>query len=84
MDKKKSINHKSQSKTHFSNPSVSDPWLDISSKYALKEMLGEGTFGEVRKAKCLSTGNTVAIKLIKKAFESTYEARKIVREIEIL
>ena len=53
-------------------------------QYKLKDTLGEGASGVVKRAKCLSTGKTVAIKLVKGVFSDTYSARRIVREIEIL
>ena len=46
-------------------------------------VLGEGTFGQVKEAKCLNTGKIVAIKLIKNAFENEYESHKLARELEI-
>ena len=46
--------------------------------------MGEGSFGVVKRAKCLKSGKTVAIKMIKKAFENAYESHKLIRELEIL
>lgn len=43
--------------------------------------MGEGTFGQVVKAKDLMTGKPVAIKLIRNVFQNSYESRKVLREI---
>ena len=61
-----------------------DDWAEVKNDYKLKKIIGEGTFGQVRSAKCLKTGEYVAIKLIKNAFDDPFEARKTIREIEIL
>ena len=45
--------------------------------------MGEGTFGQVVKAKDLKTGQAVAIKLIRNVFRDAYESRKVLREIMI-
>jgi len=46
--------------------------------------LGEGTYGQVIKAKCKKTGEIYAIKLIKNIFKCVYQARLTYREIFIL
>ena len=43
--------------------------------------MGEGSFGQVVKAKDLMTGKPVAIKLIRNVFQNSYESRKVLREI---
>jgi CDC-like kinase len=50
----------------------------------LQEFLGEGTYGQVIRAKDKKTGELVAIKLIKNIFRCTYAARLLLREIFIL
>ena len=37
-------------------------WRHVSEDYLLLETIGTGSFGEIVKAKCLSTGRDVAIK----------------------
>ena len=61
-----------------------DTWNPVRSDYHLLEIIGEGSFGMVVRAKCRKTGEFVAIKLIEQAFENQYEARKLLREIKIL
>ena len=46
--------------------------------------MGEGTYGQVIKAKCKKTGEIYAIKLIKNIFKCVYQARLTYREIFIL
>jgi serine/threonine protein kinase len=46
--------------------------------------LGEGSFGQVYLAKHRETGKKVAIKLIKNLQNSVYNAKKVLREIELL
>lgn len=53
-------------------------------KYELIEFLGEGTYGQVIKAKSKETGEIVAVKLIKNIFKCVYQARLAYREIFIL
>ena len=60
-------------------------WERVNDQYDLQDkILGKGTYGEVRLAICKETKKTVAIKLIKSAFETPYKARMVTREIEIL
>lgn len=48
------------------------------------ELLGNGSFGTVVKAKKRSTDQFVAIKLIKNFNHSSYKCRQVLREILIL
>ncbi len=57
---------------------------DIESKYEFIEFLGEGTYGQVVKARCKKTGEIYAVKLIKNIFKCVYQARLTYREIFIL
>lgn len=50
-------------------------------KYKLDKLVGKGNFGEVIKARCRTTKKTVAIKLICDAYSSTYNFKKVMREI---
>ena len=59
-------------------------WQTICHRYQPITFLGEGTFGQVVKARDLKSGKLVAIKLIRNAFSSNYESRKLLREIMIL
>ena len=62
---------------------LSAVWQTICSRYQPISFMGEGTFGQVIKAKDLKTGQAVAIKLIRNVFRNNYESRKVLREIMI-
>jgi len=55
---------------------------DITNKYTLKDVLGQGTFGVVRKCENIKTGEEFALKTILKAKVSDVE--QLNREIKIL
>ena len=61
-----------------------DIWQELDFRYELLNVIGEGSFGQVRKAKCRHNGSLVAIKLIRNAFANRYEAKKLLREVQIL
>lgn len=52
--------------------------------YVLDELIGEGSFGKVYKARIKSSGYVVAMKLIAKKGKNDRELRNLRREIEIL
>ena len=58
-----------------------NPWALLQKDYEVQELLGRGAFGQVARARCRTTGKAYAIKLIQNVFHSSYEAKKIVREI---
>ena len=47
-------------------------------------MAGEGSFGQVYKAKHRITGKIFAIKYLNNVFKDEFTARKILREISIM
>lgn len=59
-------------------------WRPVQHKYKILQLLGHGSFGMVMLAKCLSTKQKVAIKLITDAYKSTYNFKKVMREIQIM
>ena len=63
---------------------LSQQWKLISNEYKLLDFIGEGSFGQVVRAKNRKTGEKVGIKLIANIQKSTYYARKVLREITIL
>ena len=55
-----------------------DPrWEEVSLNhgYKVKEMLGEGSFGQVYRAQNMDNGEHYAIKLIQTPFKDQYQAR---------
>ena len=60
---------------------LSAVWQTVCGKYQPVALLGQGTFGQVLKARELATGKFVAIKLIRNVFRTSYESRKVLREI---
>jgi len=59
-------------------------WSVIKTEYKIYKVLGTGSFGTVVEAKQVSTGKTVAIKMISCSFEDLYNLKKVLREISIL
>lgn len=56
----------------------------IKQKYEVLEIIGEGAFGQIAKAKKRMTGKIYAIKRISSVFSSLYKAKQVMREISIL
>ena len=68
-----------------SDPVSTDKVFDkIMDKYELLSIKGEGAYSKVYKAKCLETGQEVAIKHMNDIFKSYQGARRVIREISIL
>jgi serine/threonine protein kinase len=53
----------------------------VTPKFKIIKVLGEGSFGQVVKAIECDTSKVFAIKMIENVFESTYNFKKIIREI---
>ena len=67
-----------------SQSSVDPVWKKIEDQYELIEIAGEGSFGQVYKAKHRVTGKIFAIKYLSNVFKDEFTARKILREISIM
>ena len=52
--------------------------------FKIKKTLGEGSFSIVKKAQCLKTKKSYAIKLVENPFKNTQHARLLLREIRML
>ena len=63
---------------------LEEVWDNLLPDYQLIEVLGEGSFGRVVRAKHRKSGKMVAIKYVADAFDNQYAARKILREVQIL
>ena len=62
-----------------------DPkWHQMVGDYEIISRLGKGCYGEVVEAVHRGSGKKVAIKLLQNCFSDPYEAKKTIREIEIL
>lgn len=62
-----------------------DPMEYLEKRYQLFGLLGEGSFGKVLKARCLKTGQTVAIKhLIIEGKETFHSLKQVLAELQIL
>jgi len=59
-------------------------WVEIKPEYYIKEVIGEGVFGQVRKAVLRKTKEIVAIKLMRFNCLDVYEFKRVLREISIL
>eukprot|EP01029_Cantina_marsupialis_P008047 TRINITY_DN1926_c0_g2_i3.p1 TRINITY_DN1926_c0_g2~~TRINITY_DN1926_c0_g2_i3.p1 ORF type:complete len:452 (+),score=127.31 TRINITY_DN1926_c0_g2_i3:39-1394(+) len=57
------------------------PLLD---RYSIKDKLGSGSYGVVRKAVDKLTGEVVAIKQMQKVFQNTTDAKRTLRELSIV
>jgi len=60
---------------------LSSHWKNIREKYKLLDVIGEGTFGKVVKARNRDSGITVAIKFIETDLKSVNPLRNILREL---
>ena len=56
-------------------------WSTPMEHYDLLEIIGEGSYGKVVKAKCKVTKKFVAIKFISNVCKSEYDCVKVIREI---
>jgi len=56
-------------------------WKLASEKYKLLEVLGQGSFGQVVRARNRVTKEEVAIKYIKTKFTNLIECRNVLREL---
>mgnify|MGYP000861776985 CR=1 FL=1 len=59
-------------------------WGPVLKNYTINKYLGEGAFGTVVSATNNKTGQSVAIKMIKRVQADSYMARKVLRELIIL
>lgn len=66
-----------QGQEHFSDP-------HIASRYKFVRYLGHGSYGHVCEARCLRTGQRVAIKKVPKIFNNEVDAKRLLRELRIL
>ena len=57
---------------------------DVQGKYIVEKVVGTGSYGSVAKAKCVKTGNKVAIKKMDNIFDDEIDCKRILREITLL
>jgi len=53
----------------------------IEAKYEMITIIGKGSYGCVSKAKCRTTGQLVAVKVMENQAETEYDTIKILREV---
>jgi mitogen-activated protein kinase 1/3 len=56
----------------------------VNQKYKILQVIGKGSYGCVSKAKCLESGNIVALKVMQNKNSTEYEFIKLLREIKIM
>jgi len=59
-------------------------WTLVINKYKLLEMIGEGSYGLVMRARNRATREMVAIKYIECSFDHLLKSRVILREVSLL
>ena len=63
---------------------VKKAWSLNPSRYDMKQVIGEGSYGSVYGAGCKITGRSVAIKRSRHVFEELTDCKRMLREIAIL
>ena len=71
---------KSNNKMVYLNP----VWKHVIGDYEFIKLIGVGSYGEVVQAKHVKTGKIVAIKHLNDIFKNEYDAKKNVREVQIM
>lgn len=59
-------------------------WEEVKKNYTVETVLGQGSYGQVAKAKNKTTGEIVAIKKIQNVFSDPVDAKRILRELCIV
>jgi serine/threonine protein kinase len=59
-------------------------WADVEKSYKILDLIGQGAYGTVKKAKNIVNGNLVAIKHITNFSHSKILTLKVLREILIM
>ena len=63
---------------------LGDCWKEVTDNYTVICKIGEGSFGEVYKAKCKNTSKKVAIKHMNDFSDHSYGLVKVIRELKIM
>lgn len=56
----------------------------LQGRYEFQKFLASGSYGDVCKARCVRTGQNVAVKNVRDVFENKIEAKRLLRELRIL
>ena len=59
-------------------------WSEVGNSYVIERVLGQGSYGQVARAKHVSSGEVVAIKKIRNVFADPIDAKRILRELRIV
>jgi len=57
---------------------------EVNGKYTVEKVVGSGSYGQVAKAKCVKTGQKVAIKKMDNIFDDEIDCKRILREVTLL
>ena len=58
--------------------------FEVDARYEVQRRIGQGSYGTIAQARDRATGETVAIKKIRRAFEDAADCKKTLREIKLL
>jgi mitogen-activated protein kinase 1/3 len=78
------LSTKNSERKEYKQWSLNDVWANIEKKYKIEKTLGKGSYGTVKQAVCIATGQVVAIKHMTGFAEYEYDCVKVLREIQIM
>ena len=58
--------------------------LHISKSYCIQERVGKGSYGQVYRGYCLTSGKIVALKILENQCSTEYDTIKVLREVKLL
>jgi len=70
--------------THRSTYRVENAKFELDQRYKVKRPVGEGAFGVIVSAQDMKTGDMVAIKKLRRVFDTPSISRRTIREVKLL